>query len=96
MSDRLLTLAAMVGATLVVTRSTLLARARRLYPPLFGCSQCAGFWVGTVAGAGGLVSVGRGVPVDALVAGCATSLLALLTDALLLKLLGDPEREKGT
>lgn len=89
-----LLLSALVGATLVLVRSTLFRPVQRLYPPLFGCAQCAGFWVGALGGAAGLASVGRGRVVDALACGFATSLLSLLADAVLLNLLGDPNEEK--
>jgi hypothetical protein len=48
-------------------------------------------WVGVAAGVSGIVSLGRGRVVDAIVVGAATSLLSLLADALLVQLLGDPE-----
>lgn len=86
----------LVGATLALVRSPLFAPVRRFYPPLLGCAQCSGFWVGAAAGAVGLVSVGRGPVVGALAAGFATSLLSLLADAVLLNLLGDPNEEKVT
>ena len=84
-------LSACVGATLLVVRSAVLKPLRSLYTPLFGCSQCAGFWVGAAAGASGLVATGHGRVVDALVVGCATSFLSLAADGLLLTLLGDPK-----
>lgn len=90
-----LLLSALVGATLVVTRSTLLRPVQRAYPPLFVCSQCAGFWVGAAAGASDLVSVGRGRVLDAVIAGFATSFLSLVADAVLLNLLGDPKEKDG-
>lgn len=83
--------AALIGMTLIVVRSTLLRPLRRLYEPLFGCSQCAGFWVGVAAGASGVAAVGHGRVVDGLVVGCATSFLAMVADGVLLRLLGDPK-----
>lgn len=82
---------ALVGATLILVRGTILAPVRPLWPALFGCAQCTGFWVGVLGSVGGLTPMGHGRALDALVAGCATSLLALLTDAVLLRLLGDPD-----
>jgi Na+-driven multidrug efflux pump len=86
-----LLLSACIGATLIVSRSTLFRPLQRLYAPLFGCSQCTGTWVGIAAGAGGLVTTGHGRVVDALVVGCATSFLAMAADGVLLYLLGDPK-----
>jgi hypothetical protein len=82
---------ALVGATLLLVRGAILAPVRSLWPALLGCAQCAGFWVGGAAGASGLAQVGHGRALDALVVGCGVSVLALLTDAVLLKLLGDPQ-----
>ena len=81
---------ALVGATLIIVRSTLFAPVRRLWPALLECSQCTGTWVGGVAGASGLVSTGRGAVLDTLIVGASTSFLSLLADAMLLRLLGDP------
>ena len=89
-----LLISALVGATLIVVRGTVLRRVRALWPALLECSQCTGTWVGIVAGATGVVSVGRGHVIDAIVVGAATSFLSLLADAVLLKLLGDPSEEK--
>jgi hypothetical protein len=86
-----LLVSALVGATLIVATSTLFRPLQRLYPPLFRCCQCTGFWVGAAAGAGGLVTVDRGRVLDALVVGCATSILSLLVDGVLLLLLGPKE-----
>lgn len=88
-----LLVASLVGATLLVTSSAALARARKIWPALLGCSQCTGFWVGAAAGATGIVSVGRGRAVDAIVVGCATSFLAQAADALLTHVLGEPLEE---
>ncbi len=86
-----LLLSALVGATLIVSRSTLFRSVRYFYPPLLECSQCVGTWVGIAAGAGGLVTTGHGRIVDAIVVGSATSFLAMAADGLLLYLLGDPK-----
>jgi hypothetical protein len=93
--NTILLLSALIGATLIVVRSTLLRRVRTIWPALLGCCQCTGMWVGVVAGATGVVSVGHGRVVDAIVVGSATSFLALMADAVLMKLLGDPGEEKG-
>lgn len=90
MNDLLL-LSALVGATLIVVRGTICRPLQQLWPALFQCSQCTGTWVGIAAGATGLVSVGRGRALDAAVVGAATSFLAMAADAVLLKLLGDPD-----
>jgi hypothetical protein len=87
----LLILFALVGATLLVVRGTIFAPVRRFWPGLLGCSQCTGTWVGFAAGASGLATVGRGWVVDAAVVGAATSFLAMAADAIMLRLLGDPE-----
>jgi hypothetical protein len=90
----ILLLSALIGATLLVVRSTIARPIRRLFPALFECSQCTGTWVGAAAGASGIVTVGFGRIGDAAVVGAATSFLALLADAVLLKLLGDPGEEE--
>ena len=92
--NAILLLSALVGATLIVVRGTILRRIRAVWPALLECSQCTGTWVGIVAGATGIVSVGRGHVIDAIVVGAATSFLAMAADAVLLKLLGDPSEEK--
>jgi hypothetical protein len=81
----------MVGATLIVVRGTIFRPLQQLWPALFTCSQCTGAWVGLLAGASGLVSVGRGAVIDAVVAGAANSFFAMAADAVLLKMLGHPE-----
>ncbi len=92
--NAVLLLSALIGATLIIVRGTILRRVRAVWPALFECSQCTGMWVGIVAGASGIVSVGQGRVVDAVVVGAATSFLAMVADAVLLKLLGDPSEEK--
>jgi len=84
---------ALVGATLILVRGTIFGWLRRFWPALFGCSQCVGTWVGMAAGASGLASTGEGRIVDAVVVGCATSVMSMLTDGVLCKLLGEPEPE---
>jgi len=69
--NEVLLLSALVGATLIIVRGTILRRVRVLWPALLGCSQCTGTWVGIVAGATGIVSVGHGRVVDAIVVGIA-------------------------
>jgi hypothetical protein len=88
-----LLLSALVGTTLIVTRSTAFGPVRRLWPALFRCSQCAGTWVGMAAGASGVMQAGHGWALDGLIVGAATSFLSLLADAVLLSLLGDPGSE---
>lgn len=90
MTDPLLLLA-LIGTTLIVVRGTIFRRVRRLWPALLECSMCVGTWIGTAAGATSIVSLGYGKPLDAVIVGAATSFLSLLADAILLKLLGDPE-----
>lgn len=82
---------ALVGATLIVTRSTIFRPLQRLWPALFQCSQCSGVWVGMAAGASGIAQMGHGRVLDAVIVGAATSFLSLLSDAILLNLLGDPK-----
>lgn len=53
--------------------------------------MCTGMWIGMAAGAAGLASLGQGRVLDTVLVGAATSFLCLLADAVLLKLLGDPE-----
>jgi len=88
-----LLISALVGATLLVVRSTLFDPIRRIWPALLRCSQCFGTWVGIAASASGVVPVGHGRILDALIVGAATSFLSLLADAVLLYLLGDPSEE---
>lgn len=85
---------ALVGITLIVVRGTIFTGLRKLFPPLLECAQCTGTWVGIAAGASGVVSMGYGRPLDALLVGGAVSVLALLTDALLVRALGDPHDEE--
>lgn len=86
----LLLILALIGTTLIVVRGTILRPLQKLWPALFACAQCSGFWVGVAAGASGIVSLGLGKPIDAVIVGAATSFLSLLADAVLLRLLGDP------
>ncbi len=82
---------ALIGATLIVVRGTLFQFLHRI--PFFACAQCFGFWMGAAAGTSGLVATGHGRALDALIVGSATSFLAMLADAVLLNLLGDPDDE---
>jgi hypothetical protein len=86
----ILTLIALVGATLIVVRGKIFRPLRRLSPSFFGCSQCFGTWVGAAAGATGIVVTGHGRALDMIVVGCATSYLSMLADAVFINLLGDP------
>jgi len=92
MSMTLLLLLALVGATLIVVRGTILSSIRKLWPALFQCAQCAGFWVGVTAGASRIVSTGHGRFLDAVIVGAAASFASMLADAVLLNLLGDPNK----
>lgn len=87
----LLHIAALIGTTLIIVRGTIFRPLQRRWPALFQCSQCTGMWVGMAAGASGVVDAGHARAVDALVVGAATSFLSMTADAVLLKLLGDPE-----
>jgi hypothetical protein len=82
-----LLVSALIGTTLVVARSTIFQPIRRLWPALFQCAQCVGMWVGVAAGASGIVGIGHGRVLDALIVGTATSFLAMAADAVFLKLL---------
>jgi hypothetical protein len=86
----LLLLLSLVGTTLIVVRGSILGPIRRLWPALFQCAQCTGFWVGAMAGASGIVSTGHGRALDAMIVGAAASVASLITDAILIRLLGDP------
>lgn len=87
---------ALVGVTLIVVRGTIFRPLQRLYPALFQCSQCTGTWVGIAAGATGIATMGHGRVLDAALVGAVTSVLSMLTDALLLSLLGDPNEKEET
>ena len=88
-----LLVAALIGATHIVARSALFAWLQRLYPPLFACVQCTGFWVGVAAGGFGLVMVGYGRFLDAIIVGSASSILALVVEGFLVLSLGEPEAD---
>jgi hypothetical protein len=85
---------ALVGLTLILVRGTIFRSLQNRAPALFGCAQCVGAWVGATAGASGIVPAGHGRILDAVIVGAATSFLATLADAVLLKLLGDPSEKK--
>lgn len=84
---------ALIGLTLIVVRGTIFSPLQRLWPALFHCAQCFGMWVGIAAGGYGIVAFGHGRILDGILLGAITSFLSLLADAVLLKLLGDPEGE---
>ena len=88
--NELLLLLSIVGTTLIVVRGTILRRVRRFWPALLECSQCVGMWVGVGFGVSGLVTTGYGRVMDGFIVGTAGSLLSVFADAVLLKLLGDP------
>jgi len=83
---------ALIGATLILVRGhgAAFVAFRKLWPSLLECAQCTGAWVGIAAGASGVATMGHGRVLDALLVGWSVSVLALLTDGVLLKLLGDP------
>ena len=85
---------ALIGLTLIVVRGTIFGPLRKLWPALFGCGQCFGMWVGMAAGASGIVTIGHGRVIDAIIVGGATSILSLLTDAVLFKLDGLEEEKE--
>ena len=85
---------ALIGLTLIITRGTIFRPLQRLWPALLQCSQCAGWWIGAAAGASGIVSTGHGRLLDALIVGAAASFSSMFADAILLKLLGDPNEGK--
>jgi hypothetical protein len=89
--NELIHIAALIGTTIIIVRSTLFRPIQKLWPALFQCSQCTGVWVGAAAGGCGIIQIGHGPLLDALMVGAATSFLATLADAVLLKLLGDPD-----
>ncbi len=41
-----LSIAGLVGITIIVTWSSIMARVRRIAPHFLGCALCVGFWVG--------------------------------------------------
>ena len=82
---------ALIGLTLIIVRSTICRPLQRLWPVFFRCSQCVGLWIGFTAGVSGIASMERGRIIDAVLVGTATSVLSMAADAVLLKLLGDPD-----
>lgn len=89
-------LISLAGTTLIVVRGTVFGFLQKMWPALFQCAQCAGMWVGASFAAIGAVQVHPNVFINAFFVGSATSLTALLADALLVKLLGDPDQEEET
>jgi hypothetical protein len=63
--------AGLVGATVILTRGSIFARVRALWPALLACPLCAGFWIGL----GGAMLL-RERAVDTLLAGCAVGAAA--------------------
>jgi hypothetical protein len=84
---------ALIGTTLIVVRSTVLRPLQQALPAFFQCSQCVGAWVGAAAGGTGLIQTGHGRILDAFIVGAASSFASVFADAVLLKLLGDPNEE---
>lgn len=84
---------ALVGTTIIVTRSTLFRPLQTFYPMFFACSMCVGFWVGVFAVLSGIVTPESPGLRGLFVVGTATSFLSLLSDAVLIKLLGDPNNQ---
>lgn len=80
---------ALIGLTLIIVRSLIFAPVRKLWPGLLGCAQCTGMWVGMAAGAIGVVDLGHRIALNTLLVGASTSLLSLIVDAVLLRLLED-------
>jgi len=83
------TFMALVGATILVTQARIVAPLRRLAPKFFGCAQCVGTWIGFAGGGSGLLPLGHGRVIDAILVGFATSVLSLLVAGVLLILLGE-------
>lgn len=75
---------ALVGVAILMVRATVLARVRRLWPGLLGCSLCFGFWVGV--GAGLVSRRWWWFWLD----GATVALASLIVDAALVRFLGDP------
>jgi hypothetical protein len=78
-------LLALVGLTLVVVRGSLFARVRSVWPSLFGCAMCSGFWVGALGTTGFAIALReyRGsvaLSADAVTFGGAVSLCATAAD----------------
>ena len=81
-------LLALAGATIVFCRGDVFATVRRVWPRFLGCPLCVGFWTGAL----GMFGVRRSTTaLDFLLDGSAVALLALLSDAILCRLLGTPE-----
>lgn len=91
---------ALVGATIIITRGTIFKGLQRSrLGGFFTCSLCVGFWIGAVSlfvlrhGAGSYAghSLTWWAVADFFLDGASVALLSLAADAVLLKLLGDPE-----
>lgn len=88
-----LVLISLIGVTMIIADSTITRPLRRFWPEFFGCCQCVGFWVGAIAGAGGIVVMTHIRPLDVILVGAATSFLSLLSHGVILQLLGESEEE---
>lgn len=87
-------LLAAVGATLIIVCSTVFKPVQRLWPALFRCAQCSGWWVGVAVGASGIAPVtGHGWLLDAIFFGAANSGASFFAYALLLTMLGAPDED---
>jgi hypothetical protein len=81
---------ALVGVTIIVVRGRIFSWLQGLYRPLFGCSLCVGWWVGALWSLARHASTLSHV-CCAVLDGATVALAALLVDAVLLRLLGDPD-----
>jgi len=79
---------ALIGATLIVTQSTIFRSVRRRLSVL-KCNQCVGFWIGVIGGACNIVSADSGRILDAMFVGCAVSLMSHLAGGVTVALLGE-------
>jgi hypothetical protein len=93
MSEFLIPLA-LIGTTLIVVRGTIFRPIQRLWPAFFQCSQCVGFWIGVAAGASAVITTRHGLVLDSLIVGASTSFLSMLSDAVLINLLGAPSPDE--
>lgn len=92
LGDSALLLVAFVGMTIVLVRGSIFSPLRSKLSVL-NCSLCTSVWVGGVGH--GLLACQAGqkwflIIESSLLFGSATAVLALLADAVLLRLLGDP------
>ena len=82
---------ALAGVTLIVTRGTIFEPLQRRFPALMKCPMCFGFWVGLGDGILSSEAIAWSLVWPIVLSGATVSLASLLADALLIKLLGDPE-----